>query len=280
MKAERRIYTAKKKVNLPLKRKINLYFSKILLISKLTILLVIVYLIISKQLAGLTLDFRVKISEFLADYGFSLENVVIAGQKNIPNSEIVKSLNADVGTPIFTIDLNNSLNELSQNGWVKNVILQRKLPDTIIVNLEEREPIALWQHKKQLFVIDRDGEIIKNSSPEKFRNFIYVVGDDANVYATELIDSLSKHPGLAGKVIYAVRFGQRRWDLKLEENITVRMPQHDFAEAYDYLIRLYEEKRLFGAKLKNIDLRDSKKVYLEKEKSVEEIKSAPKNKTP
>ncbi len=264
MKIGRKIYSNNMSVNLPLRRKIGIYITRFFFFLKLLIAAIFAYIIITKQFSSYVFDVRQKVSELLADYGYSLENVVIAGQKNITTPEVIDSLNADIGTPIFSINLDDSLEKLVSSGWVKSAIIQRKLPDTIIVNLSERDPIALWQVNKELFVIDSDGEIIKNCSPEKFDKLPHLVGDDANIYAAELIENLKMNQELASKVIYAVRFGQRRWDLNLQENITVKMPQYDFKAAYQYLIDQYQQEKLFKNNIKSIDLRAKSKYYIEK----------------
>ncbi len=268
MKVGRRIYSDNKYVNLPMRRKISIYIGRFFLFVKLLVLSIFAYIIIAKQFSTYIFDVRKKLSEFLADYGFALENVVIAGQKNIPTSEVIDSLNADIGTPIFSIDLDKSLEKLANNGWVKSAIIQRKLPDTIIVNLSERIPVALWQINKGLFVIDGDGDIIKNCPIEKFDKLIHLIGDDANIHAAELIENLKANHELASKVIYAVRFGQRRWDLNLQENIIVKMPQYEFKQAYLYLIDQQKQGKLFGNNIKSIDLRVKNKFYVEKKPKI------------
>jgi cell division protein FtsQ len=267
MKAERRIYASKNIKDISAQRRLSLYIKRIFFILKILLLSAFLFLTLTKQFADFKLDVRHKISEYLAEIGFALDNVVIIGQKNITNSEVVASLNADTGTPIYDIDLSNSHRILAKNSWVKSALVQRKLPDTIIVTLYEKDPVAVWQVNRELFVIDSDGEPIKGAKPENFAGYIHVVGEDANIYAAELVSAISSNPSLAGKVRYAVRYGQRRWDMHLEENITVRMPQYDFAAAYNYLSKLYNEEKLFGNKIKSIDLRDISKIYVEKEKA-------------
>lgn len=260
----KKIFSKKTPADLKTKRKLSIFYNKAIFISKLLVIGIFGALIFFRQFTGLFSNIGPKLSETLGEYGFALENVGISGQKNTLSSEIVEALNADIGTPIFSVDLDKSLVAISKKPWVKNVVLERKLPNTIIVNLEEREPIALYQFNKEIFVIDRDGEKISNISTDKFANFILVVGEGANIYASELVDELSANPSLAGKVVNAIRYGQRRWDLTLSENITVKMPQSDFQKAYKYLAKLNEEGKLFGNKVKIVDLRDSEKAYIEK----------------
>ena len=69
---------------------------------------------------------------------------------------------------------------------------------------------------------------------------------------------------MAKKVVSAVRYGQRRWDLNLEQKINVKMPEKGFQEAYDYLNSLNKEGKLFDQNYKVINLKDPSKYYMEK----------------
>lgn len=265
MKIGKKIYSTKNIKDISAQRRLSLYIKRIFFILKILLLSAFLFLTLTKQFEDFKLDVRHKISEYLAEFRFALDNVVIIGQKNFPNSEVISALNADIGTPIFDIDLEKSHKILSKNYWIKSVIIQRKLPDTIIVSLNEKEPIAIWQVNKKVSLIDSDGEIIMGANPENFPNLIQVVGEDANIYASELISQISNNPNLAQKVEYAVRFGQRRWDIHLQGNINVKMPQSDFIKAYEYLSNLEKENKIWGSNIKTIDLRDISKVYIEKE---------------
>ncbi len=269
MRITRSIYKQKKKVDISIQRRIGIYFARFWLTAKLGCIIILISLFFIRENNFFT-PIRAKISELVGDFGFVLDNVLIAGQANLSTDEIVASLNADVGTPIFSIKLDDSKQILEKNSWVKSVILRRQIPDTIFVSLIEKKPIALWQVNKKLYVIDEEGDIIENASIEKFMHFIHFVGEDANVHANELIRELNKNPSFAAKVKHAVRYGQRRWDLNIEENINVKMPQHNFQEAYSYLIKMYEAGNLFGKDIKSIDLRDSSKIYVEKNQPVKE----------
>ncbi|MDX1924822.1 MAG: FtsQ-type POTRA domain-containing protein [Rickettsiaceae bacterium] len=248
------------------KRRFQLYYNRFILAAKVFFALFFLILILTKKTNIITDKITTKFSEFLQDYDFVLENVVITGQNNIKNEDILNLLNADRGTPIFSINLEGVKKDIEKNPWIKSALIERKLPNTIIINLTEREVEAIWQVNKELFVIDQDGEVLKNITSEKYPNLIHVVGQDANIYASKLVEDLNTEPILAKKIINAVRFGQRRWDLNLHDNINVKMPQDKFLEAYKYLADMEKENKLFGNKIKTIDLRDIGKIYIERSK--------------
>ena len=186
------------------------------------------------------------IYDFAGEVGFTLETVAIKGNNYIDPKYIVSSLNADVGTPLFAISLENIHKKLKENSWVKDVNIQRKLPNTILVSITERVPIAVWQHQKKLYLIDQEGNVIKSDKIENFSNLIHVVGIDANLYAYHLIGELNTNPVMASNIVSAVRYGERRWNLILKQNIIVKMPETGFEKAYNYLCKSITPNLLFA----------------------------------
>lgn len=199
-----------------------------------------------------------------ADAGFTLEKVVIKGNKNLTENKIVSALNADVGTSLFSLDLKSIHKRLKNFAWVEHVSVRRIMPNTIEVEITERKPLAIWQNNKKLSLIDADGSVITTKNIEKFVGLLHVVGKDANLHADSLYEHLQTSPEILENVTAAVRYGERRWNLVLKQNITVKMPEKNFEEALAYLDKMAKQKKLFGQKYKMLDLRDSNKYYIEK----------------
>jgi cell division protein FtsQ len=253
-----------KKKNISLHRRLTIYYQRFVFISKMTIVLLLGLLIFT----DLFKSFKEKIYDVFyqetAKYGFVLENVIIEGKKNAEYKDIINLLGVEQGVPIFSINIQEVKERLENHIWLKAAIVVRQLPSTIYIAVIERTPIAIWQFKQKLYLVDVEGNRIAKHQGQEFGDLIQVVGQDANIYAQALIDDLNHYPGLAGKVKSAVRYGQRRWNLNFEQNITVKMPEDNFNEAYNYLYALDKNKRLFDQNYKMLDLRDSKKYYLEK----------------
>jgi cell division protein FtsQ len=253
-----------KKLNIPLRRKVAILYNRILLIGKILLALFVYLLFFTKYLNFVKHDIAQHIYELTSDIGFKLENVLIEGQQNTTSEDILSSLNADRSTPLFAIDLHVVKDQLEKNAWIKAASVERKLPDTIYITLLERVPIAIWQINQKLFLIDEEGFVLANSNIEKFSSLPHVVGIDANVYAGKLIEDLIKAPELSDKLISAVRYGERRWNLIFQQNITVKMPELGFEKALNYLVELHKVNKLFDQGYKVIDLRDENKFYVEK----------------
>lgn len=254
----------RKKNNIPLRRKIALFYNRMMMIIKIMLVIFIPFFLFTNYFDEVKQEIIQNIYELAADVGFKLENILIEGQYNTKEEDILNSLNADKGTPIFAINIDLIASHLQNNPWVKNIaIIERRLPNTIYIRLIERIPIAIWQINGQIFLIDEDGYKITNNI-DNFSNLLHVVGSDANIYTSKLISDLANYPDLAKKVVSAVRYGERRWDLNLEQAIIVKMPEINFKRALDYLAELHKKNILFNQNYKIIDLRDSNKLYIEK----------------
>src|SRR3546814_9265052 len=55
------------------------------------------------------------------------------------------------------IDLDGTRERLLRFGWVEEARVSRRLPDTLVVDIVERTPAAIWQHNQRLALIDRHG---------------------------------------------------------------------------------------------------------------------------
>ena len=99
------------------------------------------------------------------------------------------------------------------------------LPDTLVVEIVERRPLALWQHDKKFALIDEEGQVIVRDDVGPFRDLMVVVGEDAPANATALVQMLASEPELMRRVKAAVRVGGRRWNLRLADGIDVKLPE-------------------------------------------------------
>lgn len=196
--------------------------------------------------------------------GFALEKVIIKGNKNLDTTDIVASLNADVGTPLFEINLHEIHDKIKELSWVDQTIVKRILPNIIEIDILEREPIAIWQNRSKFTLIDSDGSIIKNADIKKFSHLLHVVGRDANFHADSLHASLKTYPQILKNTQSATRYGERRWNLSLKDKITVKMPEKNLPQALEYLDKMIRQEKLWGNKYKILDLRDHNKYYIEK----------------
>ena len=190
-----------------------------------------------------------------AEAGFKVDDVLVEGRTRTKRSAILEALGVTRDTPILTFDPHAAKRRLEALPWVRAAIVERRLPEVIFVRLVERRPHALWQHQGRLAVIDRGGDVIPGAKPEAFAHLPLVVGKGAPGHAADLLAMLDSEPELRTRVSAAVRVRDRRWNLRLDGGIDVRLPEHNPAAAWAELARIQREHDVLGRDVVIIDLR-------------------------
>lgn len=192
-----------------------------------------------------------------ADAGLKVDEIYIEGRTRTSPEHILAALKLRRGDPILGVDLKVAKARLEALSWVRTAVVERRLPGSIYLHITERDPIALWQNQGRFVLVDRDGRQI-DDSVEAFAHLPLVVGEDAPRHAAELIAILGSQPGMMTRVKAAVRVGNRRWNLKLDDingGIDVRLPEEEPADAWKRLADLDREHALLARKVTMIDLR-------------------------
>ena len=195
--------------------------------------------------------------ETLSTVGLSVEHVTVEGQRNTDPVELLEALGAVRGTPILDIDVPVARQQITALPWVRSAEIVRRLPNRVHITFIEHEAYALWQHDGRHSLVAEDGTVIIDVADAQ-AGMVVLVGDDAPAHVKNLFTVLSGQPQLAERVKAAVRYGQRRWDVTLddmENGIVIKLPEVDVATAWDGLAALDTKHGLLRRAVAEIDLR-------------------------
>lgn len=195
-----------------------------------------------------------------AQCGFVVNNLLVEGRENTDPDVLRALLNVDRGDPIFALDPAEAKDLIERISWVREAHVERRLPDTIYIGLVERVPMALWQNKGKVRLIDSDGVTLSDSRLEKFSDLIILVGEDAPRFAPDLIRLLNAEPSLKPRVEAASWVGERRWDIKMRSGVVVKLPEGDLGLALRRLAKAQEEDGLLDKDVETIDLREEGRI--------------------
>ena len=196
-----------------------------------------------------------KLYEFAGSAGFSVKDVLVEGRINSDPDVLRALINIDRGDPIFAFDPTDAKEMIERISWVKQAHIERRLPGTIYIGLVERVPVALWQNKKKIRVIDIQGVTLTDRDIEPFKDLIILVGEQAPDKAPALLSVLDIEPELKQRVEAASWIGERRWDLKLKNGMTVKLPEDDLELAISRLVKAQKDDSLLDKDLSVIDMR-------------------------
>jgi cell division protein FtsQ len=155
------------------------------------------------------------------------------------------------------VDVSAIRDRLLQFGWVKDARVSRRLPDTLVIDIVERSPSALWQNKGQLALIDRDGVVLDRVPISKMPDLPLLIGPGANAHSQQLDQLMSSVPTLKPQLASATWVGRRRWDLNFQSGETLALPEgHQAAAvALQKFAKMDRSTGLLGRGIVRFDLR-------------------------
>ncbi len=206
---------------------------------------------------------RAKAVAFTVSAGLTVNNVAVQGRGRTSGDAILSALGATRGTPMLEISPAAAKARLEALPWIRSASVERLLPDTLFVRVTERQPLALWQRKGKLELIDREGEVVAVPSLDEFADLVILVGDDAPKAASALLEMLATEPALQTHVSAAVRIGGRRWNLKLDNGIDVALPEDNVGAAWHQLAQLDRTDGLLKRNILRVDLRLPDRLVLQ-----------------
>ena len=198
----------------------------------------------------------------MASAGFETKRVSIMGRIKTSEAKIQNALGADLGQSVWAFSLDDVRDNLQSLSSIRSAHVQRLLPDTIHIELEERAPAAVWQYEGQLSVIDVDGEILTDESATDYRQLLVVVGEDAPEHLEGLFQLLGSERDLAQRVVAAVRVGARRWNLQMERGVMVQLPEEEPERAWSYLAQMENSQKILQKSISKIDMRMGDRVFI------------------
>nr|WP_255647558.1 cell division protein FtsQ [Ensifer sp. IC4062] len=187
--------------------------------------------------------------------GFAIEDVRVSGNEQTSEIDILQQLGLDGTTSLVALDIAEARRLISELPWVQNVTVRKVYPGTIEVNLEERKAFGIWQHGSDLSLIERSGSVIAPLRDNKFAALPLFVGRDAETAAAGFYDEFSRWPEFRSRVKAFVRVSGRRWDLRLDNGIIVKLPEDDVARAMKVLSEMEEKHQLLERDIAAVDLR-------------------------
>src|ERR1700722_15880595 len=145
-----------------------------------------------------------KQAEHLVDAGvtvtqkahFAVGDVQVEGRQQTTKDSLFAALGITSGAPILAFDPTAAQARVAKLPWVAAATVERRLPDTIVVRLTERVPLARWQHDGHVIVIDAEGKELPGAELSQFGQLPLVVGAGAPFETKRLLDSLKAAPAV------------------------------------------------------------------------------------
>lgn len=207
-------------------------------------------------------DSRAAIDSRFGSLGLRVGVVHLQGATPAAQAEILEAAGLKLGGPIFGLDLNAVRARVESVGWVERARVIRLLPDTLVIAVDQRPLLAVWEHAGRTVVVADNGAVVTKVDPGHFAGLPLVVGDGANVAARAILPKVMNRPRLAARLNALVRVDARRWDLRLKDGGLIELPATDEDAALKRLDDLDRTSRILELGFARIDLRDPEMVVV------------------
>lgn len=198
----------------------------------------------------------------MARAGFTLHTIYLEGRNRTPMEKIREAIGVKRGDPILNISVEAMRERLKELEHVKEAAVERALPDTLYVRILEREPVAIWQNKGQLSLVDDEGRVMEGENIAAYSHLPLVVGDDAPEHVSELLTLLGEEPDLVTRIKAVVRMGNRRWNVKFDRGVEVKLPEDGAGDAWKRLAKMQREQRVLDRDIRAIDMRLKDRIFI------------------
>lgn len=200
----------------------------------------------------LAMEFGLQISRL---FGLTVQDILVEGRQRADRDLVMTAIGIDRGASLLRFDATAARQRLEDIPWVDTAIVERRLPDVIFVKLIEHKPLALWQTEGKFALIDPKGAVILPEATSQFAKLPIVIGPEAPKHAESLLLLLATEPALATRVSAAIRLGDRRWNLIMDNGVEIRLPEEEAELAWARVAAADRDRKLLARDVQMIDLR-------------------------
>ncbi len=221
-------------------------------------------LALAAHATGVTAKVQEEWAQAVGRAGFQVKKVEVVGAERIDRLKVYDIALAQKDRSMAAVDLEDVRRDLMKYGWIKDARVSRRLPDTLVVDIVERTPAAIWQNGGRLSLIDEKGVVLEPVSVATMPDLPLVIGPKANQRSQDLDRLLAEASSLKELLAGATWVGNRRWDLRFRSGETLSLPEGE-AEAKAALAKFAHmdgANRLLGRGILRFDMRDPARFVL------------------
>lgn len=187
--------------------------------------------------------------------GLSIDTVDVTGYAETSEIDVLQTLWMAGAQTLPALDVTAAREAIEAMPWIESATIEKEYPNRVKIALVEKKPFALWQREKDLWIVDHDGREIVPYATTRFTDLPFVVGPGAAREAADILDKMALVPELDQRIKAYVRVGDRRWDLRLDNGVVIRLPELDPIEAAATVMRVDRNEGLLARDIVSVDMR-------------------------
>ncbi len=187
----------------------------------------------------------------LADPFFRVREVEVEGYRKISKETLLSLITIEGMPNLFTVRLREIAKRVESHPWIDHVKVRKIFPNKILIQIEERKPIAILQ-LEELYYIDQQGVIFSRAGDRDEYNYPFLTGLTRDVLEKDPAEATR----LISKALELLRAADKEKTSPLEEISEVHMEKgfgvQCFTQNEGLEVRMGWDH--FGEKLKRLSL--------------------------
>lgn len=183
------------------------------------------------------------------------------------SDDLAEAVRAKLALPLpmssFDIDLDAARARIEALDAVKQADLRVRSGGILQVVITERVPVAIWRTEAGLTLVDESGHRVAGLLSRADRpDLPMIAGEGADTATPEALQLITAAGPLMPRVRGLVRMGDRRWDLVLDRNQRILLPETNPVQALERLLALDHAQDLMNRDILTVDLRSDHRPTL------------------
>ena len=197
------------------------------------------------------------VGQTVGDAGFAVRRYEIRGVNRMDRQRIDAVVSNELRRAMPLVDLAAIRERLLVFGWVADARVSRRLPDTLVIDIVERTPAAIWQNEQRLMLIDSSGVVLEHVRLDAMPDLPLLIGPAANLQTASLNRLLEAAGHLRPQLAGATWVGGRRWDLRFQTGEVLALPEGEqpALRALSDFARRDQQAQMLGRGFVRFDMR-------------------------
>jgi cell division protein FtsQ len=124
---------------------------------------------------------------------FRLRDIRVEGTQSLRPGEVIRRAGIGSGTNVFHLDTGSIVAALEADPWIRSATVERHLPGSVVITVQERTPIARALVGTSFTVVAGDGIVLPGAAAAGLPEIQASVGeltDDDRTAAAEALDAI------------------------------------------------------------------------------------------
>jgi cell division protein FtsQ len=175
-------------------------------------------------------------------------------------SEIRATLPIDFPVSSFDLDLDALRQSVEEIDAVRTASVRIRQGGVLEIEIEERMPAVVWRTENGLVLLDETGHRVADLASRLDRaDLPLIAGEGADAHVPQALRLLTAAEPIRDRFRGLLRVGERRWDVVLDKDLRIQLPETGAVTALQKVIALDTAQDLLARDIAVVDFRNPKR---------------------